>query len=779
MNALMSPPGQVATVSIGDRSVPLFRGQQIRIGREPSCDLVASDPRVSRIHVTVSADVDGTVSLEDLGGANGTHLGVNRIAECTVDTSATFSLGSPNGEPLNIALESLARHPYPPPPPPVSPHSAGHDTPSPAAGTAEIHLTGADLARLGEITIGRAPDNAIVLNDPLVSRNHARLTRTDAGYQAVDLGSLNGLHLNGRAVESGAVMSDGDRLRIGRTTLSLIDGGIVSGVPERAALSAKGLTFVLPNGRELLKDVSFDIAPSQLVAVIGPSGAGKSTLLKAITGTQPATQGEVVYMGQDLYRSFASLRPLIGVVPQDDVVHRQLTVAQALGYAAELRLPEDYDKTSRDAEVQRAIADLGLGAHQDTPISRLSGGQRKRTSVAMELLTQPPLLLLDEPTSGLDPGLDLDVMQLLRTQASGGRTVLVVTHSTDNLSLCDQVLILAPGGLVAYYGPPQGVLGHFGSRRYAEVFKGLADDPNGHAHRWAQTAPSRTSAEPADSAAIDGPPRKRGIAGPLSTLIRRQLRIISADRSYAASTILLPLVVALMALVIPGDSGFGPPAADEPRETNTLLVIITVGAAFMGMAASIRELITERPIFLRERTVGLSTGVYLSAKIGVLFLLTLIQSALFIALIRVGKPGPEDAIWAPDATVELWLAAFGTAFASAMLGLMVSALVGTGEQTMPALVITVMAQLVFCGGLITITDRAALEVVGAVFPSRWGFAQGAATVDLTQIVPSAPQDTLWEHTPTAWVTSALALAGISAVAVTVTAIRLVRQRSST
>ena len=460
-------------------------------------------------------------------------------------------------------------------------------------------------------------------------------------------------------------------------------------------------------------------------------------------------------------------------------MHRQLTVRQALNYAAELRLPDDYDTQSRGREVQRVVRDLGLDAHQDIPISKLSGGQRKRTSVAMELLTQPPLLLLDEPTSGLDPGLDLDVMKLLRAQADGGRTVLVVTHSTDNLELCDQVLILAPGGQVSYFGRPEEVLAHFGCERYAEVFKSLSQDPQLFAARWAQTSRSALPSPASAPLGLDLGLPKLKVTRQWSTLVRRQLRIIASDRSYALSTLLLPLLIAAMTLVIPGDSGFRKPPPDGLSEPSQLLVIITVGAAFMGMAASIRELISERAIFLRERTVGLSPGIYLLAKVCVLFVMTLMQSALLITVVRLGKPGPDSAIWAPDGTIELWLAAFGTSFTSALLGMLLSAMVGTGEQTMPALVITIMAQLVFCGGLVKITDRGALEAVAAIFPSRWGFAQAASTIDLTNLNPTVAQDVLWEHTMTAWATATIALFSIGVISLALTNIKLIRQPSST
>lgn len=757
----------VAAVSVGDVTRHLFPNQTIRIGRHPSCDVVIDSPAVSRTHVTVQCNRQGRVIVRDADSSNGTFLNGQRITEASVTADTTYHMAY-DGPHFTVYLNP----------------AYGKELEATVRSAPDIKPTVTLQTTPGQetVTIGRSSSNAIVLDDPLVSRHHAVLTQTSQGYLVHDLNSLNGTFVNGTVAWPGAIFGPHDRLSIGRTHFRLSPMGEIvceSARPE-AALVASNLTFTLNSGKTLLRNVSFAAASGSLVAVIGPSGAGKSTLLRAITGTQPATFGQVFYQGLDLYQNFATLRQVIGVVPQDDVVHRQITVRQALTYAAELRLPADYGRTERDREVSRVIHDLGLTNHQDTQISRLSGGQRKRTSVAMELLTQPELLLLDEPTSGLDPGLDLDVMTLLREQADGGRTVLVITHSTDNLELCDQVLILAPGGTVAYYGPPDEVLPYFGAERYAEVFKWLSQDPERFANRWAGShALALPPVAGGPAVGTIAPPPKQKTGRQWSTLLRRQLRIILSDRSYALSTLLLPLIIAAMTLVVPGDAGFGKPGPDNINEPNQLLVIITIGAAFMGMAAAIRELISERAIFLRERTVGLSPGIYLTAKVCVLLAMTLMQSAVLLAVVWLGKPGPDTFLWAPNGWIELWVAAFVTAFTSGLVGLLLSAIVGTNEQTMPALVVAIMAQLVFCGGMISVTDRGALEWFAAIFPSRWGFALSAATVDLSAISPVVDHDTLWKHSVDSWLLGLVVLAFISLVSVMLTTIKLHRQKATT
>ena len=242
-------------------------------------------------------------------------------------------------------------------------------------------------------------------------------------------------------------------------------------------MSARDLTVRLPNGKVLLDSVSFPLGERCLLAVIGPSGAGKSTLLGALTGLRPATEGTVLYDNRDLYAHYAELRHRIGLVPQENILHTQLTARRALRYAAQLRFPRDTSKAERNRRVDEVLAELSLTAHAETRTDRLSGGQQKRVNVALELMNKPSVLFLDEPTSGLDPGLDKSVMEMMSGLAHGGRTIIVVTHSVANLDVCDRLLVLVPGGKVAYFGPPGDGLRHFGQPGWAEVFQSFEREP--------------------------------------------------------------------------------------------------------------------------------------------------------------------------------------------------------------------------------------------------------------------------------------------------------------
>ncbi|GAA3512555.1 FHA domain-containing protein [Actinocatenispora rupis] len=629
------------------------------------------------------------------------------------------------------------------------------------------------------LRIGRAPDNDIVLDDLQVSRRHAHLLRTPEGLRLVDLSTRNGSFVDGRRVSSVA-LADGDVLSFGRHRLVVDGSRLVEYVDTgRVSLSANGLTVTVKGGRRLLDDVAFDVPECGLLAVVGPSGAGKSTLLGALTGYRPAQQGTVTYDGRDLYADYDELRHRIGLVPQDDILHAQLTVRRALRYAARLRFATDVTAEERDRRIDEVIAQLGLTAQADQRIDTLSGGQRKRTSVALELLTEPSLLFLDEPTSGLDPALDRDVMTTLRGLADKGRTVVVVTHSPLHLAACDRVLVLGRGGVVTFFGPPADLLPYFGADEYADVFQRVAEDPATWAARHRARVGHRAPARPAGAAAPAGPsavPPKQPRLRQLAVLTRRMLAVTLADRMYAALLLGLPLGLALLLHVIPGNDGLSKPDGPLGRsaEAAQLLVVLTVGAIFFGLAGGIRELVRERAIYRRERAVGLSPGAYLGSKMLVFGLINAVQATVFVLLGLLGRPGPAEALVLGRPMLELIAVVWLTALVATVTGLLVSAYVATGEQTMPVLVGLVMAQLVLCGGLFAVVGRTGIEQASWLAPSRWGYAAAAATVDLRAIMLDAPHDALWDHRSGAWLWAAGVLAAQGLVLLVATRVALRR-----
>ncbi|MFE5655558.1 FHA domain-containing protein [Streptomyces sp. NPDC056517] len=642
--------------------------------------------------------------------------------------------------------------------PPPRPSSVSH----PAATGTFRQPTSVRPLPAHSIRIGRAPDNDVVVPDLVVSRRHAELrAHPDGTYWIHDLGSHNGTYLNGAPVVDARVTPD-DIVGVGHCAFCLIGGQLVEFTDTgEVSLDVQSLAVTVDHGRKtLLDEVSFPVGEKCLLGVVGPSGAGKSTLLGALTGQRPADRGTVLYDGRDLYRDYAELRQRIGLVPQDDILHLQLSVRRALGYAAELRFPEDTEPDERRARVDEVIQELGLVERAQQPIHSLSGGQRKRVSVALELLTKPSLLFLDEPTSGLDPGMDRSVMHMLRGLADDGRTVVVVTHSVLSLDVCDRLLVLAPGGRVAYYGPPAESLGFFGFDEWPEAFEAFENDrdrdwaglyrSSRFHRRYVADATARPNVPVRGSAPVERepapPPKAQSWGSQLRTLVRRYTAALSADRTFLAIMIALPFVMGAMARAL-SEGGF------NQESTLNVLLILCVGGVLTGAANAVRELVKERTIYRRERAVGLSRSAYLASKVVVLGAITVVQAVVLtlVALIGVplNVPGGKGVLMPP--LVEITLAVALLSFTAMMLGLLVSALVRKEEVTMPLLVLLAIVQVVFCGALLTVRGTPVLEQLAWLVPSRWAFAAMGATVDIGTVSPSdKTADPLMDHTAAAW-----------------------------
>jgi ABC transport system ATP-binding/permease protein len=827
------PAPPVLTIRYGGSERTFAAGSDVTIGRDLRADVRVADQLISRIHVLVRFDQGRWVAIDN-GSLNGMFVDNHRVPTVDIQDGQRLNIGNPDGplvtfevgrhrgaagrppettampvisapsEPQSASRTTASQGADQEPPttriPPARPGSAtsgpqpapqiyrgpARQPPAPVGGrpgaTSMMKILrpgrgGADAASVaGALTIGRSNDNDIVIPEVLASRHHATLIPTAHGTEIRDNRSANGTFVNGTRVGA-ALLNEGDVITIGNIDLVFSNDTLArreeSLLETRTGgLEVRGVTWTIEGNKTLLDNISMAARPGTLTAVIGPSGAGKSTFAKLVAGYTQPTSGTVSFEGHNVHSEYASLRSRIGMVPQDDVVHGQLTVKQALMYAAELRLPPDTTKSDREQVVARVLEELEMTKHLETRVDKLSGGQRKRASVALELLTGPSLLILDEPTSGLDPALDRQVMTMLRQLADAGRVVLVVTHSLTYLDVCDQVLLLAPGGKTAFCGPPSQIGTSMGTTNWADIFSSVADDPDGAKARYlAKTGPP-PPAPPAEEPAELGEAVHTSLFRQFSTIARRQLRLIISDRGYFAFLAILPFIMGALSMSVPGDVGFGKPdpLGDAPTEPGQILVLLNVGAVFMGTALTIRDLIGERAIFLREQAVGLSTTAYLLAKVCIYTVFAVIQSAIVAGIALKGKPGPtHSAVLLGNAGFELFVDIAATTVASAMLGLALSAVAKTSEQIMPLLVVAVMSQLVFSGGMIPVTGRVGLDQMSWATPARWGYAASASTIDLLELqdkVKQLPKDELWRHTTGAWLFNMFMLASISTVYLT-------------
>ncbi|MER6347179.1 FHA domain-containing protein [Streptomyces sp. NPDC001595] len=727
-------------------STVITPARDYHVGRDPLSDIVLDDSRVSWHHAVLHPDSDHW-TLQDAHSTNGTYADGRRVHERGVGPGSVIRFGNPDDGPRAVLTGLMTR---------------ARERPSavsrPAVTGTFRQPTSVRPLPTRTVRIGRAADNDLVVDDLIVSRHHAELrTHTDGTFEIVDLGSHNGTYLNGLLVTS-AEIGPGDIVGVGHSDFCLVGDQLQQYVDTgEISLDVQDLTVAVDRGRkQLLGHVSFPVAEKSLLAVVGPSGAGKSTLMNALTGQRPADHGTVLYDGRDLYHDYAELRQRIGLVPQDDILHAQLTVQAALNYAADLRFPQDTAKDERRARVDEVIRELGLEARTRQPVHSLSGGQRKRVSVALELLTKPSLLFLDEPTSGLDPGMERSVMHMLRGLADDGHTVIVVTHSVLSLDVCDRLLFLAPGGKVAYYGPPGDALAFFGAEHWPEAFEAFERDKerdwageyldSPYHRRYIADATAQPQLPRKAPVAPGPPPQPRGWFAQLGTLIRRYAAVLSADRTFLAIMIALPFVMGAMARALAGGE------LTRKSALNALL-ILCVGGVLTGAANAVRELVKERVIYQRERAVGLSRSAYLMSKVVVLGTITVAQAVVLtlVALLGVDlrAPGGQGVLMPP--LVEITVAVALLAFTAMMLGLVVSALVRKEEVTMPLLVLLAIVQVVFCGALLSLDGVLVLEQLAWLVPSRWAFAAMAGTVDLARLSPgSLTGDPLFAHTADVW-----------------------------
>ncbi|MDY0170096.1 MAG: FHA domain-containing protein [Thermoguttaceae bacterium] len=692
------------------------------IGGGADCDLVIDLPTVSARHCRLTQQGHRFL-LEDLGSTNGTFVNGLRIASAVaVSHGDTVTLGKS----VPMPWPEVEQQPW-----------------------------------QGVVRIGRATDNDVVLDDPRVSRSHARLESLPGGGAVLeDLGSTNGSFVNGRRIAGRVKVQAGDTIALGRYTFQLTPQGELQQRDWGGSITvqARGVEVEVGNTR-LLEDVSLTVLPGELVGVMGPSGAGKTTLLSALNGyTRPAS-GEVLLSGQDLYRNYAQFQGVIGYVPQDDILHRDLTVQQALYYTARLRLPADYG----DAEIHRLISEVvravGLEGTEHLLIGStekrgISGGQRKRVNLAMELLTRPSVLFLDEPTSGLSSEDALTVLRLLRKLADEGKTILLTVHqpSLEAYQMLDNLIVVArdtgaarPGRLV-YYGPayPQAIEffhpptagPHQAATLVPEgVLRGLASD---RVQTWvakynasvlkrqfvddrAASAPNRAPAD--DSAAgvslEKGREEREWGFAQWWTLVQRTVVVKAKDTTNTAVLFAqAPIIATLIVLV------FGHQAAETVTAENwgqvagatgTTMLLMVLAALWFGCSNAVREIVGEWAIYHRERMVCLKIPSYIGSKFTVLGGLCLIQSWLLLIIVGRGAAlaGPWLAI-----LLLLWL----TSLIGVAIGLAVSALARTSEVAVAVLPLVLLPMIMLAGALQPLHRmKEPVTVLANTMPSRWAF----------------------------------------------------------
>jgi ABC-type multidrug transport system ATPase subunit/pSer/pThr/pTyr-binding forkhead associated (FHA) protein len=464
-----SPAGPPATTGVpsleissnvhSNKQIRPLNKQVISIGRDPTNDIVINDLVISAFHAQIVREGNQFVLVhphpargKTLNGLlyQGRHIAGDQPFRKPLARGDIFRIGDEHGTLITL----------------------NYNDGSGAVQDVVLEIRPIPLG-MPLITIGRVSDNMVVLNHPQVSGHHARLEQVQGGYRIVDLSSTNHVYVNARRVTN-QLLQPGDEVRIGPFKLTYT-GTQLTQQDESNGIRIDALHLQKVGNKEiiLINDISIAIPPRKFIALVGGSGAGKSTLMDALNGLRPAQKGAVLYNGQDYYHHLAAFSTQLGYVPQEDIVHRDLTVERALYYTAKMRLPDDFTEAQIQQRITEVLEDVEMKHRRGLLVSKLSGGQRKRVSIALELLANPSVFFLDEPTSGLDPGLDRKMMFLLRNLADKGHTIILVTHATNNINACDYICFLAQGGRLAYYGPPNEAKVFFGKTDFAEIYSAL------------------------------------------------------------------------------------------------------------------------------------------------------------------------------------------------------------------------------------------------------------------------------------------------------------------
>ncbi len=696
----------------------LAEGADYCVGSSKSCQIQFAGPDILPEHARLYTR-DGTLWIEPIGSSKLMLNGSPITAASVINNGDWVAFGA-------ILLQVHL---------PEEPTDKEKSEAQPALDVAAKH--GSD-----EVIIGRAPGCGLPIDSPLISREHARLLITADGIWLEDLRSTNGTWVNGKRIEERLQLHPGDQISFANFGFVFTGTSLEpTEVGNRVRVAAHQLTKTVTDRatgkpKNLLSGIDLVINPGEFVVIFGTSGSGKSTLLDALNGRRPATSGMVAYNGVDLYRSFDLFRSGIGYVPQQDIVHRKISVRNALRYTARLRLPEDTSDNEIDTYIDRVLERVDLTEKADMAVDTpapLSGGQLKRVSLAVELVANPNILFLDEATSGLDAGTDKKMMRLFAQLAGDGKTVACVTHSLENIDHCHLVALLHQGHLV-YYGPPGEAADHFGVARLSDIYEALdSRDATFWSERFASsdqharyvrerlaaepTALTNQETAPANSADTQ---RKRAWFNlkPAGTLMRRYIDLLFSDRMNLLVLLLQAPLIALVVGAVFDTSGTLPERATSESQ---IAFVFVLSAIWFGCINSAREIVKELPIYLRERAVTIELPAYLLSKLVPLALLCLVQCASFLAIVTLmlDLSGPFG---------ERLLTLFFAGLAATCMGLAVSAFVNSNDKAIAALPLLLIPQFILSNAVVHLSGTTEGVARGTVI-AYWALDAMRTTLD--------------------------------------------------
>ena len=579
------------------------------------------------------------------------------------------------------------------------------------------------------VTIGRDSANDITLDNPYISKIHARLYMSTGGsYVISDNSSRSGVLIDGNPVFNQAILKDKDVIQILGYHLLYSQNCIyykkkASGIVLRAVNVSK----VVDNNKRILNNVNLEIKGNEFVAIIGGSGAGKSTLMGVLNGFDKKHTGDVYYNNISITKNFNSIKDIIGYVPQDDIVYENLTLRDMLRYSAELRMPADQTDAEIAHRIDEVLDTLDLTANQNTYIRKLSGGQKKRASIAVELLADPKVFFLDEPTSGLDPGTEKNLMMAMsRLSKEQERTIVMVTHTTQSLHLCDKVIFMGPGGRLCFVGNVDEAKAFFQTNDLTEIYNMIAEDPC----YWADMYRTYGGIKPQSAARELGDAvksKKNKVSGlyQFAVIFERYVHLSLNDWRKMAIQLATPVIMGVIIWFI-ADENF----LKTYSGTKSILFTMSCAAIWIGLFAAIQEVCKERNILKREYMANLRLRSYVSAKFFVIMILCIVQTLLLVitsmVMLRFKYSGDdeieltaENTLFGADKgiTIEIMITIWLTMLASVALGLLISSFFRNSDKATTVAPFVLIIQLVFSGMLFQL--EGAKETISYITFSRW------------------------------------------------------------
>jgi len=597
-----------------------------------------------------------------------------------------------------------------------------------------------DLGGATVLTIGSAADCDIVLDHVSVSKLHAEIRVRAGNYFLQDNNSTNGLLLNGKKVVGSSKLREKDIILITNTKLVFTKSKIsYLTINNGLSLDVLDVFKETSSGKVICNGARLKVLSGELVAIIGPSGCGKSTLMNCMSGYSKPTSGRVVVNGMDLHANYNALKSIIGYVPQQDIVHDNLSVFDTLQYAAQLKLPEDITPEECEKVIEDALQVVELTDHRNTLVKNLSGGQRKRASIALELLSDPNLFFLDEPGSGLDPNVENKLMQTLKKMASKGKTVIFVTHSTFNLKLCDKIVFVGARGNLCFYGNYDDALKFFGTKELIEIYQMMDTDPGIWKSKYQELDKGSRNQYQYSEALDDGAAESEEVTKfsnrkwfkQLFILSKRYMHVLLNDRNRLLLLLAQAPILALLITVTARTINY--PTEPTVQMSMTLYLILSCCGFWMGIFSSIQEICKERNILKREYMAGLRLDAYVLSKIIVIAIVAAVQSLLIAAIFAWGVEIKGKGLIFPSPLVDIIVTTFLTTSAAAAMGIFISSLFNEPAKAMAVAPLVMIPQLLFSGGTVPV-ESPGLKWASYAAVCRWSMSGYGATEDFYHIV---------------------------------------------